>query len=65
VSTALVSGDAASEIARFANERRYALVVLATHGWTGVKRLLLGSVAERVVREARCSVLVSRPPPAG
>ncbi|MFN0205307.1 MAG: universal stress protein [Planctomycetota bacterium] len=36
------------------------LVVLATHGHGGLKRILLGSVAERVVREAKCPVLVAR-----
>jgi nucleotide-binding universal stress UspA family protein len=36
------------------------LVAMATHGHGGIKRLLLGSVAERVVREAKCSVLVAR-----
>lgn len=37
-------------------------VVMATHGRTGVKRFVLGSVAERVVREAACPVVTVRPP---
>lgn len=36
------------------------LVVMGTHGRTGVPRVVLGSVAEKVVRHARCSVLVAR-----
>ncbi len=39
----------------------YDLVVIGTHGRTGLKRVLLGSVAEQVVRHAPCSVLVARP----
>jgi Universal stress protein family len=41
---------------------RYAadLIVIATHGYTGAKRVLLGSTAERVVRHAQCPVLVVR-----
>ena len=38
------------------------LVVMGTHGRTGLTHVLMGSVAERVVRHARCSVLVVRPP---
>jgi nucleotide-binding universal stress UspA family protein len=38
------------------------LVVIGTHGRTGLKRILLGSVAERVVRRAPCPVLTVRPP---
>jgi len=37
------------------------LIVVGTHGRTGIKHVLLGSVAERVVRHARCAVLVVRP----
>jgi len=41
------------------------LVVVGTHGRTGFRRLLLGSVAERVVRRSHCSVLVARPRSSG
>jgi universal stress protein A len=40
------------------------LIVMGTHGRSGVKRLFLGSVAERVVQHAPCSVMVVRPGPA-
>lgn len=41
------------------------LIVLATHGYGGLKHVLLGSTAERVVRHAHCPVLTVRTPPAG
>jgi nucleotide-binding universal stress UspA family protein len=50
-----VEGLPASEILRAA--RRTDLIAMGTHGRTGVSRLFLGSVAERVVRESRCPVL--------
>lgn len=53
-------GPAAAEIARVTRSVGADLLVLGTHGRTGVQRLLLGSVAERLVREAGCSVLVVR-----
>jgi universal stress protein A len=40
------------------------LIVLTTHGYTGLKHVWLGSTAERVVRHASCPVLVVRPPAA-
>ena len=56
------TGAPASEIVRRAREKPFDLVVVGTHGRTGLRRLMLGSVAERVVREAPCPVLVVRPP---
>jgi nucleotide-binding universal stress UspA family protein len=50
-------GDAADEIVRYATGHGVDLIVLGTHGRTGVSRLLLGSVAERVIRTAPCPVL--------
>jgi nucleotide-binding universal stress UspA family protein len=38
------------------------LIVMGTHGWTGIKHLLLGSVAERTIRLAECPVLTVRHP---
>jgi universal stress protein A len=56
-----VAGEAAGEIVRFAQRGAFDLVVMGTHGRTGLRRLVLGSVAEKVVRTAPCSVLVVRP----
>lgn len=53
-------GDAAEEILRFAREEGMDLIVLGSHGDAGHRHLALGSVAERVVREAPCPVLVIR-----
>lgn len=53
-------GEAATEILHFAREDGMDLVVLGSHGGAGLKHLVLGSVAERVVREAPCPVLVIR-----
>lgn len=53
-------GDPAHEIVTFAGQHRADYVVLGTHGRTGIPRLFLGSVAEKVVRTAPCSVLVAR-----
>ena len=55
-----LSGDPAEEILRFAREGFVELIVLGTHGRSGLRRLVLGSVAERVVRQAECPVLVTR-----
>ena len=54
-------GDPATEILRLAEDVEADLIVVGTHGRVGVKRLLMGSVAEEVMREARCPVLVMRP----
>lgn len=53
-------GDAADEIVRVAEEQRMDLIVIATFGKTGWRRLAFGSVTEKVVRQAPCPVLVVR-----
>jgi universal stress protein A len=57
VQSALLSGRVAHQIIRYAWEHGIGLIVLGTHGRTGVTRALLGSVAESVVRLAPCPVL--------
>ncbi len=54
----VLSGDPAGEIVRHAREERCDLLVVGTHGRTGIPRLALGSVAERVARRSPCPVLV-------
>lgn len=56
--TAVKMAPTASEICEFADERDVDLIITATHGRTGLKHLLMGSVAEQVVRHARQPVLV-------
>jgi nucleotide-binding universal stress UspA family protein len=58
----LLEGDPATEIVQYARDTHADLIVMGTHGRTGVERLLMGSVAERVMREAACSVLVVKLP---
>lgn len=62
-SAAIVSrGEPASEILRTAENQRATVIVTATHGLSGWRQLVFGSVAERVVRLATCPVLTIRSP---
>jgi nucleotide-binding universal stress UspA family protein len=58
----LLEGDAAEQIVQHARQAGCDLIVMGTQGRTGMERLLLGSVAEKVLREAACSVLVVKMP---
>lgn len=53
-------GDPGSEITKYASQVGANLLVISSHGRTGISRLLIGSVAERVVRLSPCPVLVLR-----
>ncbi len=53
-------GPAFHSISRLAQERKADLIVVTTHGYTGLKHVLLGSTAEKIVRHAPCPVLVVR-----
>ena len=56
------NGDAATEIIDAAGEAMADVIVLGTHGRTGLARLVLGSVARNVLHHAACSVLITRAP---
>jgi len=58
----LLEGDPAAEIVRYASDAGIDLIVMGTHGRTGLERLLMGSVAESVLSKAPCSVLVVKLP---
>jgi universal stress protein A len=58
----LVEGDAATEILHVARETGCDLIVMGTQGRTGLQRVLMGSVAERIVRRASCPVLTVKVP---
>lgn len=58
----VMSGFAPDEIIRVAEQEQTDLIVIATHGLTGWRHLIYGSVAERVVQLAPCPVLAIRPP---
>jgi nucleotide-binding universal stress UspA family protein len=62
VETVLVEGNASREILRVAEEQHCDLIVLGTHGRTGLSRVLLGSVAEDVSRHATLPVLTLKTP---
>ena len=54
---AVLSGEPFVEIIRYARQENADLIVMATHGRTGIEHMLLGSVAEKVVRKSPCPVL--------
>jgi len=58
----LLAGYASSEILRLAEEKEIDLIVMGSHGLTGLAHVLFGSTADRVVRKAPCSVLAVRFP---
>jgi nucleotide-binding universal stress UspA family protein len=60
VQITVLLGEPAHGIASFAQDKAAELIVIPSHGRTGLTRLLIGSVAERVVRLAHCPVLVLR-----
>lgn len=59
-STAIVTGSPAQAIVDYATDRGMDLIVIGTHGRSGFAHLILGSVAEQVVRTATCPVLTVR-----
>ncbi|RIK75899.1 MAG: universal stress protein [Planctomycetota bacterium] len=56
----ILFGDPGHKIAEYAQQHKAGLIVMPSHGRTGLAHLLIGSVAERVVRLAHCPVLVLR-----
>jgi nucleotide-binding universal stress UspA family protein len=54
----VVLGNPAAELVRIADEHRAGLIVVGSQGLSAIERFLLGSVSERVLRHAHCSVLV-------
>jgi nucleotide-binding universal stress UspA family protein len=61
VTRQVVMGTPYREIVRVAAAEEVDLIVMATHGRTGLSHLFMGSVAERVIRTAPCPVLTMRP----
>ena len=62
VRTVVRTGSANEEIVNLATDERAELIIMGTHGRTGLNRLLLGSVADRVIRFSPCPVLTVRQP---
>jgi nucleotide-binding universal stress UspA family protein len=62
VETRVSLGEAVWEICRAAEREHADMIIMGSHGRTGLSHVVLGSVAERVVRHASCPVLVARMP---
>ncbi len=58
----ILHGDPHREIVRYAQEREIDMIVIATHGRTGLAHILMGSVAEKILRLSAVPVLVVKPP---
>jgi universal stress protein A len=61
VISAVTTGFAVEEIVKYAEDHVIDLIIIGTHGLTGLSHLLIGSVAEKLVRIATCPVLTVRP----
>jgi nucleotide-binding universal stress UspA family protein len=53
--------DVAEEIINYAADKKFDMIVMGTHGYKGIEKTLMGSVAEKVLRNAHCPVTVVRP----
>ncbi|MEX0938740.1 MAG: universal stress protein [Pirellulales bacterium] len=60
----LLSGDPARQVIELAEQEKAGLIVMGTHGRTGILRLLMGSVAEEIVRRSSCPVVTFKAPEA-
>ncbi|GIK33551.1 MAG: hypothetical protein AMXMBFR45_17150 [Gammaproteobacteria bacterium] len=58
--TRVLVGRPAEEVVRYAREKNAGLIIMTTHGYSGVKHVLLGSTTEAVLRHASCPVLSIR-----
>ena len=60
VNVSILVGDPGTRVVDFAKQKNADLIMVPSHGYHGVKHLLLGSVAERIIRYANCAVYVLR-----
>lgn len=60
-----LTGSPVAELLAFAEQEKVDLIVMASHGRTGFSRLVMGSVAEAIVRRAKCPVLIVKQPVVG
>lgn len=58
---AVLRGDAADSIVDYIKEQQADMVIIGTHGSQGIEKILLGSVAERVLKRASCPILIFNP----
>ena len=59
--TKVLTGDVAEEIVGFARQEKIDMIVMGTHGYKGLEKVMFGSVADKVVRSASCPVLTINP----
>ena len=57
----VMSGDVAEEILNYAAKKKVHLIVMGTHGYKGLERIMFGSVADKVVKSACCPVMTINP----
>jgi len=57
----ILTGDIAEEIMRYAGSQNSGLIIMGTHGYKGFERIIFGSVADKVVKNACCPVLTINP----
>lgn len=60
-SSTVIKGDVAEEIVEYATRNDMAMIVMGTHGYKGLEKVLFGSVAEKVVKTSPCPVLTINP----
>ena len=61
VSGKVLSGDVAEEILTYATQKKVQLIIMGTHGYKGLERIMFGSVADKVVKTACCPVMTINP----
>lgn len=61
VTSKVLSGDVAEEILAYAAKRKVELIIMGTHGYKGLERIMFGSVADKVVKTACCPVMTINP----
>ena len=61
VTSKVLAGDVGEEVVKYAAQKDIQLIVMGTHGYKGLERIMFGSVAEKVVKTAACAVLTINP----
>ena len=57
----VLAGDVGEEVVKYADQKGVELIVMGTHGYKGLERIMFGSVAEKIVKTAHCAVLTLNP----
>lgn len=61
LSSKVLAGDVGEEVLRYADQKKVQLIVMGTHGYKGLERIMFGSVADKVVKTANCPVMTINP----